>query len=56
MDQVRLFTGDDPAAITKSAKVNMEALADPAVAAKMPFDLALMQFVSEAYKHVQANI
>ena len=55
MDQVRLFTGDDPAVIAKSAKVNLEALADPSVAPRLPFDLALMQFVSEAYRHVQAN-
>ena len=50
MDQVRLFTGDDPAIIAKSARVNMEALADPKAAQAMPFDMSLMQFVSEAYK------
>jgi MerR family transcriptional regulator, thiopeptide resistance regulator len=55
MAQVRLFTGDDPAVYAKSAKVNLEALSDPSVAPKMPFDLSLMQFVGEAYKHAQAD-
>jgi DNA-binding transcriptional MerR regulator len=55
MAQVRLFTGDDPAVYAKSANVNMEALSDPAVAPKMPFDLSLMQFVGAAYKCAQAN-
>ena len=51
MTQVRKFTGDDPAMITKSAKVQLDALADPQTAPKMPYDLSLMQFVSEAYRH-----
>jgi hypothetical protein len=55
MAQVRLFTGDDPAVYAKSAKVNLEALSDPSVAPKMPFDMALIQFVGEAYRHGQAG-
>jgi DNA-binding transcriptional MerR regulator len=55
MAQVRRFTGDDPAIIAKSAQVNLDALADPATAAKMPFDLALMRFVSDAHRHAVAN-
>jgi DNA-binding transcriptional MerR regulator len=55
MAQVRLFTGDDPAAIAKTTRVNLDALADPEAARRMPFDLALMRFVSEAYKHAEAN-
>jgi DNA-binding transcriptional MerR regulator len=51
MDQVRKFAGDDPDTIAKTARVNMDALADPETARKMPFDLSLMQFVSEAYRH-----
>ena len=35
MVQVRKFTGDDQAVIAKSAKVNMDALADPEAAPKM---------------------
>ena len=50
MAQVRRFTGDDPAMIAKSAQVNVDALADPETAPNMPFDLALMQFVGEAYR------
>ena len=47
MAQVRKFTGDDPAMITKSAKVQMDALADPQTAPKMTYDLSLFQFVGE---------
>jgi DNA-binding transcriptional MerR regulator len=55
MAQVKLFTGDDPSLIAKSASVNRDALSDPAVAPKMPFDLSLMQFVGQAYKHAQGD-
>ena len=54
MAQVRLFTGGDPVIYAKSAKVNQEALSDPAVAARMPFDMSLMQFVGQAFTHAQA--
>ena len=54
MAQVRRFTGDDPAIIAKSAQANLELLSDPEAARKMPFDLALMQFVGEAYRRAQA--
>jgi MerR family transcriptional regulator, thiopeptide resistance regulator len=55
MAQVRLFTGDDPAMVAKSARVNMDALSDPETARKMPFDLSLMRFVGEAHRHAQAR-
>ncbi len=55
MAQVRKFTGEDPVVIAKSAKVNLDALADPETAPKMPFDLSLMQFVSEAYRRGRSS-
>ena len=54
MTQVRRFTGDDPAMIAKSAHANMELLANPEAARKLPFDVSLMQFVGEAYRRAQA--
>ena len=54
MTQVYKFTGDNPAMIAKSAQANMEVLANPDAARKMPFDLSLMQFVGEAYKQAQS--
>jgi hypothetical protein len=50
MAQVKLFAGEDPSNISKAAQVNVDALADPETAPNMPFDLSLMQFVSEAYR------
>lgn len=55
MAQVKKFSGEDPAVIAKAAHVNMDALADPSTAPKMPFDLSLMQFVGEAYRNAQSR-
>ena len=55
MAQVKTFSGDNPAMATKAANVNLDALADPSTAPKMPFDLSLMQFVGEAYRNAQAR-
>lgn len=55
MAQVAKFTGGDPGVTQKAAQVNMDALADPSTAPKMPFDLALMSFVSAAFRHAQAR-
>lgn len=55
MAQVKKFSGEDPAVIAKAAHVNMDALADPSTAPKMPFDLPLMQFVSEAFRNAQGR-
>lgn len=53
MAQVRKVTGDDPEVIAKSARLNMDALSDPETASKLPFDLPLVQFVSEAFRRAQ---